>query len=417
MQTALAPFIRDTAAGRAADAILRRCVHCGFCNATCPTYQLLGDELDGPRGRIYLIKQLLEGQIPSRRTQLHLDRCLGCRACETTCPSGVAYTELLDIGRVLVEQRVGRPWLERLLRWGLRRTVPYPRRFAALLTAARRLRPFLPEEWRRAVPMARLPSRPRAAAAGTPRVSARRMLVLQGCVQSVLAPNINAAAARTLDRLGIALLASPRDEGCCGALSYHLTAVEEARAFARRNIDAWWPYVEAAQIEAIVVTASGCAVHVREYGRLLEDDPAYAGRAVRVAALVKDLGEILAREDLSLLGPKRRAAKVAFHAPCTLQHGLRQHGVVEHLLRSRGFELTPVPQAHLCCGSAGSYSLLQRGLAAQLRERKIAALESGGPEMIATANIGCLLHLKAAASVPVVHWVELLAPDAPEEAR
>ncbi len=404
MQTALAAFIRDTEGGRKADAILRRCVHCGFCNATCPTYQLLGDELDGPRGRIYLMKQILEGHTPGRRTQLHLDRCLTCRACETACPSGVRYAELLDIGRLLIERWVKRPWAQRLLRWGLRRTVPYPRRFAVLLAIARRGRILLPSRLRREIPAA---SRPATDWPGARH--ARRMLVLEGCVQPLLAPAINAAAARVLDRLGISLLVAP-GAGCCGALSHHLAAVEEGRAFARRNIDAWWPYVESG-IEAIVATASGCGMHLKDYGRLLCHDPVYGAKAARVAALTRDLSEVLDREDLSVLGPARAASKIAFHSPCTLQHGQQLTGVVERLLRSRGFVLTPVEEAHLCCGSAGSYSILQRRLARRLRERKLAALVSGGPEAIATANIGCLVYLRCAARVPVVHWVELLAKE------
>lgn len=399
MQTALAAFIRDTEEGREADAILRTCVHCGFCNATCPTYQLLGDELDGPRGRIYLVKQILEGHAPSRRTQRHLDRCLICRACETTCPSGVRYGALLEIGQHLIEERLERPWPQRALHWVLRRVLPYPGRFGPLLRLAQCVRGLLPGALARAVPPRR--------AAGTwpaPRHT-RRMLVLEGCVQSAAAPDINAAAARVLDRLGVSLLAAP---GCCGALSHHLAAVEEGLALARRNIDAWWPHVEAGA-EAIVATASGCGVHLKDYGRLLRHDPVYAERAARIAALTRDLGEVLCRAELSAFKTETATRlKVAFHSPCTLQHGQQLSGVVEGVLGMLGFTLTPVPEPHLCCGSAGTYSIRQRPLAERLLARKLAALESGEPDVIATANIGCLLHLQGRARVPVKHWIELL---------
>jgi glycolate oxidase iron-sulfur subunit len=405
VQTSLADFVRDTPRGREADRILRTCVHCGFCTATCPTYQLLGDELDGPRGRIYLVKQALEGQLVSRRTQLHLDRCLTCRSCETTCPSGVQYGRLLDIGREVVEERVARPVAERLLRRLLRAVLPHRRRFEALLGIGRALRPVLPASLRRLVP--------RAGPAGDwpPPRHGRRVLMLEGCVQPGLAPQVNAATARVLDRLGLSIVRTPA-AGCCGAVSHHLCAGEEARALMRRNVDAWWPHVEAG-IEAIVVNASGCGAVVKDYGHLLADDPAYAARAARVAALAADLAEVLAREDI---GPVRvgaeRSRRVAFHSPCTLQHGQKLPGIVERLLRDAGLELTQVPDAHLCCGSAGTYSILQKALAERLRDDKLAALQSGGPAVIATANIGCLHHLQAAAPVPVVHWVELLDPAA-----
>lgn len=401
MQTALAAFIRDTEEGREADAILRTCVHCGFCNATCPTYQLLGDELDGPRGRIYLIKQMLEGHAPSRRTQLHLDRCLTCRACETTCPSGVRYGELLDVGRQLIEERLTRPWRQQMLRWVLRRVVPYPARFTPWLRLGQLVRTLLPGTLKRAVP-------PRRAAGEWPAPRhTQRMLVLEGCVQPAAAPDINAAAARVFDRLGVSLMRAD-GAGCCGALSHHLAAGREALDFARRNVDAWWPHVEAGA-EAIVSTASGCGVHLRDYGRLLCHDPVYAERAARIAALTRDLGEVLCGADLSALKPGVDTdLKVAFHSPCTLQHGQRLSGVVEGVLRTLGFTLTPVPEAHLCCGSAGTYSILQRPLAQRLLARKLAALESGRPDVIATANIGCLLHLQGRAHVPVQHWIELL---------
>jgi len=406
MQTSLADYIRDTPQGQEADRILRACVHCGFCTATCPTYQLLGDELDGPRGRIYLMKQVLEGQEVSRKTQHHLDRCLTCRSCETTCPSGVRYGRLLDIGREVVEERVSRPLPERLLRRLLRLVLPHRRRFETLLKGGRLARPLLPRALRRLVPEAR-------PAGDWPVVRhARRVLMLEGCVQPGLAPQINAATARVLDRLGISVIRSAQ-AGCCGAVSHHLSAADEAKAFMRRNVDAWWPEIEAGA-EAIVVNASGCGVVVKEYGHLLADDPAYAERAARVAALAVDPAELLAREGV---GPLRIGAaqrrRVAFHAPCTLQHGQKLPGLVERLLAEAGFELTGVPDAHLCCGSAGTYSILQRSLSERLRENKLAALQSGGPAVIATANIGCLHHLQTGAGVPVVHWIELLDPAGP----
>ncbi len=406
MQTSLADFVRDTPQGREADGILRSCVHCGFCTATCPTYQLLGDELDGPRGRIYLMKQVLEGQAVSGKTQTHLDRCLTCRACETTCPSGVRYGRLLDIGREVVEARVARPLRERLLRRLLRAVVPHRSRFEALLGLGRAARPLLPAALRRLIPPA-----PPAGDWPAPR-HARRVLMLEGCVQPGLAPRINVATARVLDRLGVSVVRTPA-AGCCGALSHHLAAADEARAFVRRNVDAWWPQIEAGA-EAIVVNASGCGVVVKDYGHLLADDPAYAARAARVAALAVDVGELLAREGVEALrATAEKPRRVAFHAPCTLQHGQKLPGLVERLLTDAGIELTVVPDAHLCCGSAGTYSILQKDLSERLRDNKLAALQSGAPALIATANIGCLHHLQAAAAVPVVHWIELLDPARP----
>jgi len=401
MQTALSPAIRETVLGRRADAVLRACVHCGFCNATCPTYQLLGDELDGPRGRIYQIKQVLEGEVPTRSHQLHLDRCLTCRNCETTCPSGVRYGELLDIGRELIEANVPRSWRERVMRRALRWVIPYKGRFGALLHVGQIARPFLPTALKqRILPPATVVHGPRGE-------HLRRMLMLDGCVQPALAPQINAAATRVLSALGIGLVSAPK-AGCCGALSFHLTAVEEAREFARRNIDAWWPYVKDG-IEAIVMTASGCGVHIKQYGELLADDPDYAKKAARIGELTRDIAEVLAREDLSVFKRSKNAArKIAFHSPCTLQHGQKLNGVVEKILADLDFTLTPVADAHLCCGSAGTYSILQPALAGELRQRKLVALAENTPDLVATANIGCLVHLAAATSVPVRHWIELL---------
>ncbi len=401
MQTALAEFISGTAKGDEAEAILRACVHCGFCTATCPTYQLLGDELDSPRGRIYLMKQVLEGEAPTGATQIHLDRCLTCRSCETTCPSGVQYGRLLDIGREVVDERVSRPVADRVTRALLRLVIPHRRRFAALLRLGQWVRPVLPNPLKRTVPL--------TPPAGTwPHdTHPRTMLVLQGCAQAALAPQINAAAARVLDRLGIQLIAA--QDTCCGALSHHLSASEEALDYMRRNIDAWWPYVEQGA-EAIVMTASGCGVLVKEYGHLLRHDAEYADKAARVSALTKDLCEVLDAEDLE---PLRSAVnrRVAFHTPCSLQHGQKLQGVVESILARIGFSLTPVPNAHLCCGSAGTYSILQRKIADQLKADKLQALQSGNPDLVATANVGCLAHMQADAAVPVKHWIELLDGD------
>jgi glycolate oxidase iron-sulfur subunit len=405
MQTQLADAIRDSRHGEVADAILRSCVHCGFCTATCPTYQLLGDELDGPRGRIYLIKQVLEGHAPSRKTQLHLDRCLTCRACETTCPSGVRYGRLVDIGRAAVETAVPRPLGERLSRRLLRWLVPYRRRFGLFLGVGQIIRPLLPASLRAKVP-------PRRAAGPWPTAKRpRTMLALAGCAQAAATPDTNAAAARVLDRFGISLVEAPR-AGCCGALPHHLNAEEEAFAMMRRNIDAWWPQVEAGA-EAILVTASGCGAMVKDYGVLLAHDPGYAGKAARIANLARDTGEVLAaeldRQDASPLGTRAGAGrKIAFHAPCSLQHGQKLSGLVEGLLTRLGFVLTPVADSHLCCGSAGSYSLLQPELALRLREDKLASLAVGGPECIATANVGCQLHLESGTPIPVRHWIELV---------
>jgi len=392
MQTELAGFVRDTPQGREADAILRKCVHCGFCLATCPTYQLLGDELDSPRGRIYLIKQALEGAPVTASTRLHLDRCLTCRSCETTCPSGVQYGRLADIGRAVVEERVARgPW-EGAKRAVLAFALPRRALFASLLRLGRMFRFLFPG-------LVPAPA-PAAGAWPAPR-HARRMLALAGCVQPALAPRINAAAARLLDRSGISLLEAP-EAGCCGALRFHLNFQEQGRDDMRALIDVWWPYVQRGEVEAIVMTASGCGATVKEYGHLLAHDAAYRDKAARISDMTKDLGEVV--QPVAGTGKGR----VAFHSPCTLQHGQQIRGNIESLLAQSGYELTPVPDAHLCCGSAGTYSILQPELSGQLRERKLAALQGGQPAAIATANIGCLTHLGAAAEVPVRHWIELL---------
>ena len=405
MQTHLADFIRDTPDGRTADAILRKCVHCGFCTATCPTYQLLGDELDGPRGRIYLMKQLLEGAEVTAKTQLHLDRCLTCRACETTCPSGVEYHRLADIGRAVVAERVARPLGTRLLRFALREFLPRGWLFGPAYKLGQLFRPLLPAALKAKV----LPGKKSVSAIR--RDHPRTMLMLAGCVQPAMSPNINAATARLLDRLGIATIEA-EGAGCCGAVRLHLDDHDGARMDARRNIDAWWPHVEAGA-EAVVVTASGCGAHVREYAHLLEADPDYAKKAARVTLLARDVAEVLAAEKDGLLrlleksvSAGRRA--LAFHSPCSLQHGLKVRGVAEELLQAAGFALTPVADAHLCCGSAGTYSILQPELSLKLRTNKLACLQAGAPAAIASANIGCIAHLQAGTQTPVRHWVELL---------
>jgi glycolate oxidase iron-sulfur subunit len=398
MQTSLAEFIRDTPEGREADSILRKCVHCGFCTATCPTYQVLGDDLDSPRGRIYLIKRALEGAPVTGKTRLHLDRCLTCRACETTCPSGVRYGRLVDIGRAVVEARTVRSLPDKLMRSALSFFLPRTALFATALKLGRLVRPLLPAVIRR-----KIPQRVAVTAWPEPR-HARKMLVLAGCVQPALAPSINAAAARVLDRIGVSLI-EVRGAGCCGALRFHLNEQDAGRDDMRALIDAWWPIVESGKVEAIVMTASGCGVTVKEYAHYLAEDPAYREKAARIAALTKDLCEVIPPNGLH---GKKSLGKVAFQSPCTLQHGQQLRGKVEALLGAAGFTPVPVRDGHLCCGSAGTYSILQPELSAQLRQRKLEALQEPAPEVIATANIGCLSHLQAASVTPVRHWIELV---------
>ncbi|MEM5386418.1 glycolate oxidase subunit GlcF [Paraburkholderia phymatum] len=410
MQTNLSEATQRLKRANEAESILRACVHCGFCNATCPTYQLLGSELDGPRGRIYLIKQVLEGQPVSEKTQLHLDRCLSCCNCETTCPSGVRYHALLDIGRAEVERRVTRPVRERLLRAGLRHVVSRPTAFAALLGVGRTVRSLLPEALRNKIPFASP-----TAISRSPVRHARHVLMLEGCVQPSLAPNTNAAAARVLDRLGISVTPAPK-VGCCGANEYHLNAQDAGLGRARRNIDAWWPAIEAGA-EAIVISASGCGAFVKEYGDLLRFDLAYAEKARRVSTLARDLVEVVAAEPLDAF-TRVTGRRIAFHCPCTLQHAQRLGGAVEGVLSRLGFELTSVANANLCCGSAGTYSLTQPEIARQLRDNKLDALEADYPDAIVSANIGCQTHLNSAGRSHVMHWIELVeALLSPEQER
>jgi glycolate oxidase iron-sulfur subunit len=404
MQTSLPNALLQTRSGQEADEILRNCVHCGFCNATCPTYQLTGDELDGPRGRIYLIKQVLEGRQATRKTQQHLDRCLTCRACETTCPSGVDYHLLLDTGRDMVERSVQRSPGDRLVRRALRMLLPWPARFAPLLRMGQFVRPLLPATLKQHVPEKQVSNQ-----AAPARQHARVMLLLDGCVQPSLAPQINHATVRVLDALGITAR-SEKNSGCCGAVSYHLNAADEARAFMRTNIDAWWPAIEKGA-EAIIVTASGCAPMVKDYGRLLAADSAYADKAKRVSELARDISEIIAAEfSREAFAETGGGTRIAFHSPCTLQHGQRITGKVENILTRLGFKLTTISNSHLCCGSAGTYSILEPALSSALRDNKLATLQADRPDMIATANIGCLMHMAAHADVPVKHWIELLEP-------
>jgi glycolate oxidase iron-sulfur subunit len=401
MQTNLADFIKGTADGDEAEAILRACVHCGFCTATCPTYQLLGDELDGPRGRIYLIKQVLEGAEPTRKTQLHLDRCLTCRNCESTCPSGVKYGRLVDIGRRVVDERVPRPAGDRIKRTMLKELLPRTSLFKPAFQTGTALRPLLSKELQDKL------QRVRPAGHWPTRSHARKMLVLEGCVQPAMAPNINAATARVFDALGVQLIMAPK-AGCCGAVRYHLNDQVGGLDDMRRNIDAWWPYVEEA--EAIVMTASGCGVTVKEYGHLLAHDPAYAAKAGRISMLTRDLSEILPEfeEQLATAMRGKVTERVAFHPPCTLQHGQQIRGKVEGVLRAAGVDVVLCADSHLCCGSAGTYSVLHPQIAHELRDRKLANLAATGAKEIISANIGCMTHLQSGTDTPVTHWIELV---------
>ena len=412
MQTHLAPVYQNTPDGQEAEAILRKCVHCGFCTATCPTYQLLGDELDGPRGRIYLIKQVLEGQAPTRATQQHLDRCLTCRNCESTCPSGVQYGHLVDIGRKLVDAQVPRPTGEKVVRWALKEGLSSSL-FGPAMKLGQSVRGMLPATLQAKVPPAQN--------AGTwpSRRHARKVLMLAGCVQPSTRPNVNSATARVLDTCQIEVVLAP-EAGCCGAVKYHLNDQEGGLSQMRANIDAWWPWVEHGKVEALVMNASGCGVMVKDYGHALRDDPVYAERAARISALCRDVSELLPDIVQSLQASRpaffsaearhvRAQQRVAYHPPCTLQHGLKLKGGVERYLGELGWTLhLSRTESHLCCGSAGTYSVLHPELSTQLRDRKLAQLAPHQPEQIVSANIGCIGHLQSGSSVPVRHWIELL---------
>ena len=402
MQTNLADFIRDTHEGQEADAILRKCVHCGFCTATCPTYQLLGDELDGPRGRIYLIKQVLEGKPATEKTQLHLDRCLTCRNCESTCPSGVQYGRLVDIGRGIVEKQVKRPFAQQLVRTALKEGLPNKALFTPAMKVGQLVRPLLPKVLKNKVPEVR------DAGVWPRRTHARRMLMLEGCVQPAMSPNINTATARVLDALGVQAIIAPK-AGCCGAIRFHMNDQDGGLDDMRRNVDAWWPYVEAG-VEAIVMNASGCGVTVKEYGHLLAHDPVYAERAKRISALTKDLSEIMPafEKELEQKLAGKLKKRVAYHPPCTLQHGQQIRGKVEGVLKACGVDVKLCADSHLCCGSAGTYSVTQPELSYKLRDNKLKNLQATDPDMIVSANIGCLTHLQSGTDTPVRHWIELI---------
>ncbi len=406
MQTNLAPEYKNTPEGIEAEAILRKCVHCGFCTATCPTYQLLGDELDGPRGRIYLMKQVLEGETPTRKTQMHLDRCLTCRNCESTCPSGVQYGHLVDIGRKLVDAKVARPTGEKLLRWALKEGLPSPL-FAPAMKLGQSVRGLLPDSLKAKVPA------PKPAGAWPTATHARKVLMLTGCVQPSMRPNINPATARVMDAAGIQAVTADK-AGCCGALKFHLNDHDGGKDHMRANIDAWWPWVESGEVEAIVMNASGCGVMVKDYGHVLKDDPAYAEKAARIAALTRDLSELLP-DWVPLLKTKikpealQAAGLQAYHPPCTLQHGQQLKGGVEKQLAELGFQIkVTANESHLCCGSAGTYSVLNPDLSKQLRDRKLGHLNALQPQGVLSANIGCITHLQSGSGLPVRHWVELL---------
>ena len=405
MQTKLADEFKGTDIGKEADAILRSCVHCGFCSATCPTYQQLGDELDSPRGRIYLIKQMLEGNAVTSKTQMHLDRCLTCRACETTCPSGVKYGRLVEIGREHINKKVSRSLPDIITRKLLRTVLPYPQRLKPLIKVSQLLKPVLPQQLRNKVPTVQI------AGNQSTTTHQRKMVTLAGCAQSIIKPGTNDAAIKILDRLGITLTTAPA-AGCCGAISYHLSKHDEGLGFMRRNIDAWWPLIDPTSDsphEAILVTASGCGAMVKEYGDALKHDPDYADKAALVSALAKDPCEVVANEDFTLLKLNIPNQKIAFQTPCTLQHAQQLNGRVEKILSQLGFELTTVPDGHLCCGSAGTYSVLQPRMSQTLLANKLNALMSGKPDVIATANIGCQLHLGSQSGLPVRHWLEIIA--------
>ena len=402
MQTQLAPEFQGTPDGAEAEAILRKCVHCGFCTATCPTYQLLGNELDGPRGRIYLIKQVLEGATPTRATQMHLDRCLTCRNCESTCPSGVQYGHLVDIGRKIVDEKVPRGLGERAVRWALKEGLPSPL-FGPAMKLGQAVRGVLPASLQAKVPA------PQAAGQWPTRSHTRKVLMLEGCVQPAMMPNINSATARVLDAIGIEAVRLPKT-GCCGAVKFHLNDQDGGRAEMRANIDAWWPLASTGGVEAIMVNASGCGVTVKEYGHLLKDDPAYADKAAHISALARDLSEWLPELATALQGRvSPPAGMLAFHPPCTLQHGQQLRGGVEAHLGALGFQVQVArTESHLCCGSAGTYSVLQPELAYPLRDRKLGHLQALAPEAILSANIGCITHLQSGTATPVKHWVEVL---------
>ncbi len=404
MQTNIDQNILQTSQGVRANRILRSCVHCGFCNATCPTYQLLGDELDGPRGRIYLIKQVLEGKAVSRKTQTHLDRCLTCRNCESTCPSGVEYSQLLNIGREMVNQQVARPLTETALHFVMRKFFLSKILFPFSLSTARLFRPLLPASIKKSIPVANTYPVP------AKKNCSRKILLVEGCVQPALQPGIDQAARLVFAKLNIDCITLSAG-GCCGSLSHHLNAREEAIRIIKRNIDSWWPLIESKQIEAITMTASGCGVAIKEYQQLLADHAEYAAKAEAISLLYKDPVEIISQamqQDLHKIQPAPVKQVIAYHPPCTHRHGLQLKHRVEPLLTSLGYTLKPFKDSHLCCGSAGTYSITQKALSQQLLNNKLQQIDKIKPSLIITANIGCQLHLQSGTSTPVKHWLELL---------
>jgi len=401
-----------------ADKILRACVHCGFCTATCPTYVLLADEDDSPRGRIYLIKDMLENAEPARREVVkHVDRCLSCLGCMTTCPSGVHYMHLIDYARVHVEKTYRRPIVDRLVRSALLRVMTDPKLFRRALIAAVLAKPIAPLfDWGRLKPLAAMlrlaPWRVPRGSAATPGVfpaaGARRgrVALLSGCVADVLAPNINRAAIRVLTRHGFEVVQA-RDEGCCGALAHHMGRTEKAHAAACRNIRAWFREIDGEGIDAIVTTASGCGTTMKDYGFMLRHHPRYAAPARRIAGMSQDISEFINKIS-NLRYVSRPALKVAYHPACSLAHGQRVTTAPKELLSNAGFMLKDIPESHLCCGSAGTYNMLQSELAIRLRARKVANIERVMPELIAAGNIGCITQIAAGTSIPVVHPIELI---------
>ena len=403
METHLADWLKGTPDGETAESILRKCVHCGFCTATCPTYQLLGDERDGPRGRIYLIKQVVEGAKPTVATQQHLDRCLTCRNCESTCPSGVDYGHLVDIGRKLVDESVPRKPMDTLVRVALREGLTRRWLFDPAMKLGKAMRPLLPGTLKKKVPNAAAPGQWPSGQ------QSRKVILLNGCVQPAMMPAIDAATARVLDKLGIESLV-PAGSGCCGAIRHHLNDHPGSHADAKRNIDAWWPLIESGEAEALIMNASGCGAMVKDYAHLLRDDPAYAEKATRIVSLTKDLAEYLPEQVDQIKPLMKRSANhpIVFHPPCTLQHGQQVRGSVETLLRALNVEVTPVIDGHLCCGSAGTYSVTQPVLATKLRDQKLQGLTAHGATEILSANIGCLTHLQTGTEHTVRHWIEWL---------
>ena len=400
MQTNLAPKFQQGRHAEAIETILRKCVHCGFCNATCPTYQIRGDELDGPRGRIYQMKQFFEGEPANPEMLKHLDRCLTCHACETTCPSGVIYTHLLEIGKTSIERELPRPWWDRARRWGIVRFINSGWLFALAVKIGQTFVPILPAKLRASVPARQTP---------VDRINAqhsRKVLMLGGCVQPTLAPNTNARASNLLNKFGIEVIELPENL-CCGAAALHTSEPEYGMRQVKRLIDSWWPHIEAGA-EAIVVTATGCGVTVKDYEHLLADDADYVAKAKKVSLLYRDLTELVEAEIEAMDPVEMPAKRVAVHTPCSMQHGLGITNRVETLLAKAGYEICAVAEGHLCCGSSGTYSMLQPVLGTQLRTNKIRALSINQPDIIATANIGCQMHLAQDNNLPVVHWIELL---------